>query len=59
MTKAAKGQANISVSAYRITQRLTSQNNASSAILKTQRGAFEKVAMKLYTKPSNKLVTGK
>jgi hypothetical protein len=55
----AKGQANISHAAYMLGHPLTSHNNANPTVLKAQRGAFEKVAMKLYTKPSNKLVTGK
>jgi hypothetical protein len=59
MMKKAKGLANISHAAYKLGHRLTSQNNASSTVLKTQRGAFEKVALKLYTKPTSKLVAGK
>ncbi|GLU29653.1 hypothetical protein Brsp01_48860 [Brucella sp. NBRC 12950] len=58
MMKKAKGLANISHAAYMLTPAsLTEQCKPSYP--KKQRGAFEKVAMKLYTKPSNKLVTGK
>ena len=56
--KKAKGQADISHAAYKLGRRLASQNNANPTVLKTQRGAFEKVALKLYTNPTSKLVTG-
>ncbi|WP_353414087.1 hypothetical protein [Brucella sp. NBRC 12953] len=56
--KKAKGLANISHAAYMLTpDSLTEQCKPSYP--KKQRGAYEKVALKLYTKPSNKLVTGR
>lgn len=58
MMKKAKGQADISHAAYKLGRRLASQNNANPTVLKTQRDAFEKVALKPYTKPTSKLVTG-